>query len=63
MRNALALIAAAALAATAVALSGPAQAHDRWPVFPTGSVFPRLLGNVDLTKAAHRLRDLLVVAV
>ena len=34
MRNALALIAAAALAATAVALTGPAQAHDRWPDIP-----------------------------
>jgi hypothetical protein len=32
MRNALALIAAAALTATAVA--GPAQAHDRWPAIP-----------------------------
>jgi hypothetical protein len=28
-----------------------------------GAVIPRLLGNLDLTKAAHRLRDLLVVAV
>jgi hypothetical protein len=34
MRNALALIAAAALAATGVALAGPAKAHDRWPDIP-----------------------------
>ena len=34
MRNALALIAAAALAATAVALPVSAKAHDRWPDIP-----------------------------
>ena len=33
MRNAWALI-AAALAATAVAVGAPAQAHDRWPAIP-----------------------------
>ena len=33
MRNALALVTAAALAATGVAFPGPAQAHDRWPDF------------------------------
>jgi hypothetical protein len=34
MRSALALISAAVLAAAAVAFSGAAQAHDRWPVIP-----------------------------
>ena len=34
MTNASALITAAALAATAVAFSGPAQAHERWPDIP-----------------------------
>jgi len=34
MRNALVLITAAALAATAAASPGPAQAHDRWPDIP-----------------------------
>jgi hypothetical protein len=34
MRKALALIAAAALTATAVAVSGSAQAHERWPAIP-----------------------------
>jgi hypothetical protein len=34
MRNALALVTAAALAATGVAFPAPAQAHDRWPDIP-----------------------------
>jgi hypothetical protein len=34
MKNALALIGAAAVAATAVALAGPVQAHERWPAIP-----------------------------
>ena len=34
MRNALALICAAALAVTALAFPGPSQAHERWPDIP-----------------------------
>lgn len=34
MKNALALIVAAALAATAAALAAPARAHERWPAIP-----------------------------
>jgi hypothetical protein len=34
MRNALVLIRAAVLAATAAAFPAAAQAHDRWPVIP-----------------------------
>jgi len=34
MKNALALIGAAALAATAATLAAPARAHERWPAVP-----------------------------
>jgi hypothetical protein len=34
MRHALALITAAALAAIAMGVPGPAQAHERWPDIP-----------------------------
>jgi len=34
MKSALALIGAAAVAATAAAFAGPAQSHERWPAIP-----------------------------
>jgi hypothetical protein len=45
MRNALALVIAAALNATGAAIAVPAQAHERWPVIPAEiGVAPRIDG-------------------